>query len=184
MAFNSIQYLLFFVTCVVVYFALPQRLRLNWLLIASLFFYASADPVLLAHLIAVISATYFLALRIGAETDKLAKKRWMIATVVALVGNLFVFKYTVFLSDNLRALAGSVGIPYPVPTFQMLLPLGVSFYTFSLISYVVDIYKGTIVAERRFNVFALYVSFFPKDRRRSDRAREDADPAVRRAADL
>jgi alginate O-acetyltransferase complex protein AlgI len=161
-AFNSIQYLLFFLTCVCVFFALPQRFRLDWLLIASLFFYASGDPVILVHLIAVIAISYALALKISAETDPLKRKRWMIGTILLLVGNLFVFKYTVFVSDNLRSLAQAAGVPYPVPTFRLLLPIGISFYTFSLVSYVVDIYKGTIAAERRFNVFALYVSFFPK----------------------
>lgn len=161
MAFNSLQYLLFFTTVVCVYFVVPQTLRLNWLLVASLFFYASADPLLLAHLIAVIGVTYILALKIGAQSDKQARKRLMIVSVVLLVANLFVFKYTIFLSDTLRSISEAAGIPYPVPHFRFLLPIGISFYTFSLISYVVDVYKG-MEAERRFNIFALYVSFFPK----------------------
>jgi hypothetical protein len=134
---------------------------LDWLLVASLFFYASADPVLLLHLLVVSGCTYLLALQIDVRTEKLTRKRWMVFTVALLVANLVFFKYTVFLSNSLRALFGAAGIPYPVPTFHILLPLGISFYTFSLISYVVDVYKG-MAAERRFRTFALYVSFFPK----------------------
>lgn len=161
MAFNSIQYVLFFLMVVCVYFAVPQKWRLNWLLVASLFFYASGDPVILVHFIVVIVATYLLALRIEARDDKESRKRWATITILLLVFNLAVFKYTIFLSDSLRSLSEAAGIPYPVPTFRIMLPIGISFYTFSLIGYVVDIYKGA-AAERRINVFALYVAFFPK----------------------
>lgn len=161
MAFNSVQYLLFFTATICVYFALPQRFRLNWLLAASLFFYASADPIVLLHLIAVIIATYRLAGEIDRHAAKPVRKRWMVIAVVLLVANLFAFKYTVFVSDSLRTVCEAMGIYYPVPRFRILLPIGISFYTFSLISYVVDVYRG-MPPERRFNMFALYVSFFPK----------------------
>ncbi|MEO3388982.1 MBOAT family O-acyltransferase [Mesorhizobium sp. CAU 1741] len=161
MAFNSIEYVLFFATVIVVYFIVNQRFRLDWLLTASLFFYASADPVLIVHFIIVIVVTYFLALRIDAQSEKDKRKRWMLIAVGLLVFNLFIFKYTMFLSDTLRSLSEASGVPYPVPTFRIMLPIGISFYTFSLISYVIDIQKG-MPAERRFRTFALYASFFPK----------------------
>jgi alginate O-acetyltransferase complex protein AlgI len=161
MAFNSIEYLLFFTTVVLVYFVIPQRMRLDWILLSSLFFYASADPVLLVHFLVVIIATYLLALQIDAQVDKAIRRRWVLIAVALLVFNLFIFKYTMFLSDTLRSIAEATGIPYPVPSFRIMLPIGISFYTFSLISYVVDVHKGMAV-ERRFRRFALYASFFPK----------------------
>jgi alginate O-acetyltransferase complex protein AlgI len=160
-AFNSIQYILFFTAVLCVYFTLPQRFRVIWLVAASLFFYAAADPLLLIHLLVVTSAVYFLALKIHRTTVQPDRKRWMVGTIVLLVINLVAFKYLLFLSDSLRSLCAAVGIPYPVPVFRVVLPIGISFYTFSLISYVADVYKG-MEAETRFKIFALYVSFFPK----------------------
>lgn len=161
MAFNSLQFLAFFPVVVAIHFILPHRIRWAWLLLASLYFYGVWQPLLLLDLLGAAALSYYFGLRIEDAPEKLKKKSVMKLGVWLLVANLFVFKYTVFVNDSFRSLFESLGASYPIPAVQLLLPIGISFYTFQLISYLVDVSNGT-KAERHLGVFALYVSFFPK----------------------
>lgn len=162
MAFNSWQFVSFFAVAFVVYFLWPPKLRWIWLLAASIYFYGVWQPLLLLQIFAATAAGYWLALRIEKEPDKPHKKKILTWSVLLLVGNLFVFKYTGFVNESLRSMFGWVGVGYGVPEIKLLLPIGISFYTFQLVSYVVDVYRGTVPAERHFGIFAVYVCFFPK----------------------
>ncbi len=161
MAFNSLQFLVFFPIVVAAYFLLPHRLRWLWLLLASIYFYGLSKPLVVLQLAITIGATFYLALRIEGISEKPKKKRLMKLGVLALVANLFVFKYTAFVNESFRSLFEWVGAGYPLPVVEILLPLGISFYTFQLIGYLVDVSNGA-KAERHLGIFALFVSFFPK----------------------
>jgi D-alanyl-lipoteichoic acid acyltransferase DltB (MBOAT superfamily) len=159
--FISWQFVAFFAAVVAAYFCLPLRLRWIWLLGASLFFYAVAGPVYLIQVAAATALTYVMALRLETASEPERKRLLVGAGVGLLVLNLIIFKYASFLNESARALLTSVGIDYSVPTFHLLLPLGISFYTFQLIGYLVDVSRGE-KAERNFGHFALFVTFFPK----------------------
>lgn len=162
MAFISTQFVVFLLAVAVVHFLLPVRARWIWLLAASLFFYGLAEPIFLVQILAATGLSFWLGKRIEAAPEKKAKQKIMALGVVLLTANLVVFKYTPFLNETLRSMLGIVNVEYPVPELKWLLPIGISFYTFQLISYLVDIFRGQQKAEREFGAFALYVTFFPK----------------------
>jgi len=160
--FHSFAFLGFFAAVVAGNYALRPRLRWAGLLAASLYFYAVSDPRFLVQVLAATALCFALGLRIEAAADRGAKKRLLTAGVLLLIGNLIAFKYASFINESLRALFAAAGAAYPVPMLGVLLPIGISFYTFQLISYLVDIFRGTVKAERHPGIFALYVLFFPK----------------------
>ncbi len=164
MILSSFQFVGFLAIVLGTFFLVPHKVRWAFLLLASAYFYAqgAASPLLLFHLGATVVAAYWLGLRIEATSEAKRKRRWLEIAVVLLGCNLLGFKYTVFANESLRSMAGFLELGYPVPVVHVVLPLGISFYTFQLISYVVDVYKGVIKAERHLGVFAVYVSFFPK----------------------
>lgn len=162
MAFISTQFLIFLLVVTAVHFMLPVRARWIWLLAASLFFYGLAEPIYLIQILTATGVSFWLGKRIEAAPEKKDKQRVMALGVVLLAANLVVFKYTPFLNETLRSLLGMANVEYPVPELQWLLPIGISFYTFQLISYLVDVFRGQQKAEREFGAFALYVTFFPK----------------------
>ena len=162
MAFISTQFLIFLLVVTAVHFMLPVRARWIWLLAASLFFYGLAEPIYLIQILTATGVSFWLGKRIEAAPEKKHKQRVMALGVVLLAANLVVFKYTPFLNETLRSLLGMANVEYPVPELQWLLPIGISFYTFQLISYLVDVFRGQQKAEREFGAFALYVTFFPK----------------------
>ena len=127
-----------------------------------MYFYGVWQPLLLLQIFGATAAGYWLGLRIEAEPDKSHRVKILTWAIWLLVGNLLVFKYTTFVNESLRSMFGWVGVPYGIPYIELLLPIGISFYTFQLISYVVDVHRGTVPAERHFGIFAVYVLFFPK----------------------
>jgi len=152
---------MFIAIVAVVHFALPRRARWVWLLASSLFFYGLAEPLFLVQILAATALSYWFAIKIESAPDKKAKQALLWPAIFLLVGNLIVFKYTPFFNETLRGLFGIVKVEYPIPELHWLLPIGISFYTFQLVSYLVDVLRGA-KAERKFGIFALYVSFFPK----------------------
>ncbi len=161
MPFISTHFALFFAVVAVVNFLIPLRWRLPWLTLASLYFVAVGGIVYLAQVLLAAALAYFVAIRIEGVADKPSKQRWLALGVVALVANLFWFKYASFFNESFRALAGAMGLNYPVPELNLLLPIGISFYTFLLIGYLIDVLRGT-KAERNIGVFAMFTTFFPK----------------------
>lgn len=158
MAFLSVPFFCFFPVAALGYFLLPGRVKNLWLLLASWFFYLCARPVYLTLLLAVIATSY-------AAGRVLARGRGKGALAACLtldVALLFLFKYVNFaLSLAAQALRG-LGLDCSAPVLDIVLPVGVSFYLFQAMGYVIDVYRGRVEAERDFLLYALFLSFFPQ----------------------
>ena len=162
MLFNSFEFLIFFPLVVGLYFAIPQRFRWMFLLAASYYFYMAwkAEYVLLIMASTIID--YYAALRMGATPEKSKRKKYLVLSAIANLGLLFSFKYFNFFSDATREILANANIFYDSPALSILLPVGISFYTFQTLSYTIDFYRGVRKPERHLGIFALYVSFFPQ----------------------
>lgn len=162
MQFLGIEFVLFFILTTIFSYMLQGNNRCLFLLAAGYFFYGIGQPGYLPVLFLSTLLDYFIALKIGAVKNKGNRKAVLIFGIIANVGLLFFFKYFNFFNDFFRSLSGALKITYPVPSFKILLPLGISYYIFRKISYIVDVYRGHITPERNFVRVALYVSFFPE----------------------
>ena len=162
MLFNSFEFLIFFPLVVGLYFAIPHRFRWMFLLAASYYFYMAwkAEYVLLIMASTIID--YYAALRMGATPEKSKRKKYLVLSAIANLGLLFSFKYFNFFSDATREILANANIFYDSPALSILLPVGISFYTFQTLSYTIDVYRGVRKPERHLGIFALYVSFFPQ----------------------
>ncbi|MBO5502129.1 MAG: MBOAT family protein [Clostridia bacterium] len=162
MLFNSFAYAIFLPIVFIAYWALPHRFRWMLLLAASYYFYMSwnVQYVVLILLTTVIS--YAAAIGIEKAATKRRKKACVAAMAIVSLGVLFLFKYFNFAMDSISAVARALAIPMEPVTLQLLLPVGISFYTFQTLSYVVDVYRGKCPAEKHFGIYALFVSFFPQ----------------------
>ena len=105
---------------------------------------------------------YVCGLQMARQTDQKKRKKWMLISIFMNLGQLFLFKYFNFFNDGTRAVFDSLNIFYNVPEFKLILPVGISFYTFQSISYTVDVYKGKAQAEKHFGYFAMFVSYWPQ----------------------
>ena len=160
MTFNSSPFMLFFPVFVLLYYILPVRARRYFLLLGSYFFYAFYSPVLLLYLLSFTVLNYLAALALSRfEPGSRKRKRAMTAGVILDVAVLAFYKYFNFFSVNLHGIFSRKGDAF---TLHLLVPLGISFITFTFISYLVDVYRGTIPAEKNILRFAIYISFFPK----------------------
>lgn len=163
MVFNSFAFLIFFPIVLLLYRILPLKWRWVMLLIFSYYFYMSwqADLLYLIMFTTVISyACGLLIEKYEGKRDK--QKICMIVAVVASLVVLFFFKYFNFLAENIVGLINLIGFNVSDFSLDLILPVGISFYTFQTLSYVIDVYRGSIKAERHFGYYALYVSFFPQ----------------------
>ena len=162
MLFNSLAFLIFFPIVVMLYFSLPQRYRWTLLLVASYYFYMSWKPEYIVLIMASTIIDYTVARRLGVVTDA-RKRKWLLAlSVVSNLGLLFAFKYFNFFSASFSQAMMSFGIPFTPLALKVLLPVGISFYTFQTMSYTIDVYRGKIKPEKHLGIFAVYVSFFPQ----------------------
>ncbi len=161
MLFHSSQFLLFFVAVFLVYWCLPRhRWRLAWLLLASCVFYMSWNPWLITLILFSASVDYAVALRLPSAPP--GNKRLLLAFSISVnLGLLAFFKYTNFLLGNACAALNWFGAPMSWTELNLVLPLGISFYTFETISYIVDVYRGRIEPVRNPLDYALYILFFP-----------------------
>jgi alginate O-acetyltransferase complex protein AlgI len=162
MIFSSAVFLFLFLPVVLaVYFLLPARLRNLWLLGTSLVFYAWGEPRFVLVMLASIGANYFLALRIGRSKDAGGRKAYMALAVVANLGLLVVFKYADFLVGNLNALLEPLRLA-PLSLPGIALPVGISFFTFQALSYVIDVYRREVPVQRNPLDLGLYIALFPQ----------------------
>lgn len=156
MVFSSPVFLFAFLPALlVVYFLVPKQVRNIVLLVFSLAFYAYGEPVNVFIMIGTIAVNYGLGLLI--ERDPKRKRLWLVLAMIVDLGTLFVFKYLNFTADMLNALTGAA-----LQIRQIALPIGISFYTFQIMSYTIDIYRGKCKAQRNPLNLALYVSLFPQ----------------------
>lgn len=161
MLFNSLAFAIFMPVVFVLYWFVPHKYRWELLLAASYFFYMSWNPQY-AILIIITTVVSFLCGK-GIEQHRIHKKGILAFGVIIELGILFVFKYVGFTMNTVIDIATLFGItiPYNV-TLNLILPVGISFYTFQTMSYIIDIYRGRVSAENHFGIYALYVSFFPQ----------------------
>jgi alginate O-acetyltransferase complex protein AlgI len=163
MTFNSLSFLIFFAVVVPVHFMCPRRFRVHWLLAVSYFFYATWRPEYLALLAFSTVIDYVAGRAMGAQDGPTPRRKaWMVASVVVNLTILCSFKFLGYLSQWMRDLTGLTGMSASLPELDVLLPIGVSFYTFQSMSYTIDVYRGDRAPEKSLARFALYVSFFPQ----------------------
>lgn len=162
MLFNSVDFVLFFPLAVGLYFALPHRWRWAWLLAASYGFYAWWRVDYLALIAVSTLVDYVAARRMGALPTKEARRPWLGFSLAANLGLLFAFKYVGFFGETVNTFLALVDRDPAVGTLDVLLPVGISFYTFQTLAYSIDVYRGRVEPERHLGIFALYVSFWPQ----------------------
>ncbi len=162
MLFNSVSFLIFFPIVLVLYFYLPKNLRWIMLLAASYIFYMFWEPKYIVLIVFVTLVNYIAGLLIAGTKNSGAKRFWLVAGLALSLGLLVVFKYASFFNESVRALFSWLGIGYPVKQFSLVLPMGISFFTFQSLSYTIDVYRGKQAPEKHFGYFALYVSYFPQ----------------------
>lgn len=162
MQFDSFTFVIFFAVVLCAFNVLRGWSARKWLLlIASWVFYAAWNPLFLPLLIGSATLDYWVARRIHVAAGA-ARKRWIVLTLVVNLGVLGIFKYHAFLLDNFAALLALVGVRYVPAPMDIILPIGISFYTFHSLSYCLDIYRGKFAPTRSWRDYALYVAFFPQ----------------------
>lgn len=162
MLFNSAAYAIFLPITVLLYFVTPHRFRWAVLLALSYYFYMSWNAKLIWLILFTTATSYISARLIDSTANKKYKKIYMTAGVAISLACLFFFKYFNFFSNVISDVASVAGLQLNASTLKLILPVGISFYTFQTLSYVIDVYRGRMKAEKHFGIFALYVSFFPQ----------------------
>lgn len=168
MLFNSFEFLIFFPVVLLFNYLIPCKYRYIWLLVASYFFYMFWNTKYAVLLFLSTIVTYNCAL--GIESLKYSRSRYYLFYQKTLIfvgvflnlAILFFFKYSNFALDIISKLALYFNANIHTPTFDIILPVGISFYTFQAIGYMIDVYRDEIEAERNFLKYALFISFFPQ----------------------
>lgn len=169
MLFNSLQFLLYFPIVALFYFLIPFRFRWIWLLGASYYFYMNWNPkyallIMTSTIITYLSGRYLE--KISEMEDRVRRvklKKWCVGiSFSSNLAILFFYKYFNFVNESVSAVFTKLGIGWHMPNFDVLLPVGISFYTFQALSYTMDVYRGDLKAEKHFGRYALFVSFFPQ----------------------
>lgn len=161
MLFNSFEFLIFFPLITTLYFLFPHRFRWPLLLFSSCVFYMFFVPAYIFILFATILIDYFAGIYIARPAGK-HKKTGLVISIISTCLVLFIFKYFNFFNDNISLLARAAHWNYSIQALAILLPIGLSFHTFQSLSYVIEVYRGNIKAEKHFGIYALYVMFYPQ----------------------
>lgn len=165
MLFNSYSFLVFFPIVVFVYFLIPKRFRYIWLLVASYYFYMRWNAKYALLLLTSTIITYLSGLLLSAKKISHITKWKKCVVAVSFISNLsilFFFKYFDFVIVNINRILGALHIQMLTTQFDVLLPVGISFYIFRALSYTMDVYRGEVAAEKNVLKYALFVSFFPQ----------------------
>jgi alginate O-acetyltransferase complex protein AlgI len=161
MIFNSLTYFVLLFSVVLLYWLLPYRARLLLIFSSSLIFYGFWRIEFIPVMLVSVVADYLVSLRIPESTQR-TKKILLLISLVVNLGLLFYFKYLIFFSESAIGLANVFGAEIDPLMMKIILPLGISFYTFQTISYTVDVYRGLIKPEKDFILYCCYVTFFPQ----------------------
>jgi len=168
MLFNSLHFLIFFPIVVLFYLIIPKKIKYLWLLIASYYFYMSWNPMYAILMGTSTIITYLSGLLLGlklrgSDRKKLIYKKTIVTfSFLSNLGILFFFKYYDFLLNTINEALQRFNIETLTNQFDVLLPVGISFYTFQALSYTLDVYRGDTIAEKNPLRYALFVSFFPQ----------------------
>lgn len=159
MIFHSLDFVVFFLVAVAIYWRLPHRAQNLFLLLASYVFYGWIHPWFVVMMLVSTSVDFWAGQRM--EDDPARKKWYLWASLTVNLGMLGFFKYFNFFVDNVRHVLALLGLSAAPQLLEILLPAGISFYTFQALSYTVDVYRGEMRARRSVSDFALFVAFFP-----------------------
>lgn len=157
MSFISPEYVVFFCIVLPMFFVLQHRVRWIWLLIVSYFFYAYGNIEYVPLIAFSTIVDYIAGLMIHRNTDSTKRKLWLAASICVNLGVLFTFKYFNFFNESGAAVFG-----YTPRVHDLVLPIGISFYTFQSMSYTIDVYRGNLKPEPNLGIMATFVSFFPQ----------------------
>ncbi len=162
MVFSSVHFLFIFLPVVLtLHFILGKRFRNLWLLLASLFFYAYGEKYFTIVMIISIVSNYFLGLWIERKYEKLTPRRVVITATIINLGLLGFFKYANFMVANINGVLGLFG-SFQIPSPGIHLPIGISFFTFQALSYVIDVYRKEVKANGKLTDIALYITLYPQ----------------------
>ena len=162
MIFNSYAFLAFFPIVTLAYYLMPMRARRPWLLAASYYFYMCWNAQYALLIAASTLVTYLCALALGRMEAKAGRRAVLALGLAINLGILCFFKYFGFFTDTFARIAARLGVRMAIPAFDVLLPVGISFYTFQALGYMIDVYRGKLPPERSLMRYALFVSFFPQ----------------------
>lgn len=166
MVFSSIAFIMYFMPVFfLVYYILPASYKNAWLFLASLGFYyygVRGNPGYLLLMIMSVVVNFVAGKLIAAQKTKRARKAWLVVGIVYDLGWLILFKYLGFLIENLNALFGAMHVKVQMETWNLILPIGISFYTFQIISYLVDVYRRETKAEKSLISLGTYLCMFPQ----------------------
>lgn len=162
MLFNSVQFFLFFVSFATLYWALPARARNGLLLAGSYLFYGMWDWRFLSLLALSTVVDYTVGAKLATTQNQRARKILLIGSLVVNLGMLGIFKYLNFFAASFASMLENVGLAPNRPLLNVLLPVGISFYTFQTMSYTIDVYRNRINPVANFIDFATFVAYFPQ----------------------
>ena len=162
MLFNSWQFAVFLPIVFALYWSVPQRFKWLLILIASYWFYMSWNIKYVTLILFTTIISYTSAILIERTSNQRTKKFIVAFTLIASMGVLFTFKYFNFFSQSFIDFMDLFAIHLHPVTLNILLPVGISFYTFQTLGYVIDVYRGTTKAEKHFGIYAAFISFFPQ----------------------
>ena len=162
MLFNSNAFYIFFPIVFTVYWIIPAKYRWGVLLISSYYFYMSWNIKYVTLILTTTLVSYCAALLMERTESRRKKKLCLTSALLISFGILFFFKYFNFLSKSVTDVLQSFAIPVGQATLNLMLPVGISFYTFQTLSYVIDVYRGEVKACRHFGKYATFISFFPQ----------------------
>lgn len=166
MVFSSIAFIMYFMPVFfLVYYILPASYKNAWLFLASLGFYyygVRGNPGYLLLMIMSVVVNFVAGKLIEAQKTRWARKAWLVVGIVYDLGWLILFKYLGFLIENLNALFGAMHVKVQLETWNLILPIGISFYTFQIISYLVDVYRRETKAEKSLISLGTYLCMFPQ----------------------
>lgn len=162
MLFNSFAFALFFPLTFGVYWLIPHKYRWFLLLCASYYFYMSWNPKYVVLIFLTTFVSYSAALFFEKEGAAGKRKLMLAGTLLVCLGLLFFYKYFNFFSTGFAAFCSRFLLPVHPVVLNLILPVGISFYTFQTLSYVIDVYRGKVKAERHFGIYAAFISFFPQ----------------------
>lgn len=184
MLFNSFTFLVFFAIVIPIYFLIPHKVRWLHLLVSSYIFYMAWSPPFILLIIFSTFSDYVLSWKIYTTNSRRRKKRYLITSIVINFSLLFIFKYSMLINETFMSIYINIASffyelqgytsevskemaevllnGYYLREYSIILPMGISFYTFQVVAYVIDVYKGLVKPIKHYGVFSLYITFFPQ----------------------